>query len=126
MPSNGWTSRFRTQLNDVMQRRRLGSKELAKALHVHANTIARWRNAGNARGISVDSLVDLSKLLAMPPAVWFLKSAATPAIEDELRRVLDYVEHLDEAELGHFLGLVGRIIDFAEDRSSRVKGVTRE
>ena len=121
MPSDGWYKDFRTRLNNVLVQRRIQSKELAAALGVSANTIARWRNARTTRGISVDALVNVSEYLEMSPAEWFLESRRMSHVDDKLRRVLKYMESLDGPQLDHFLTVVNWMIDFAEGRPGKVE-----
>jgi len=122
MASDGWSAYFRTRFNDILRHRRIKGKEVAQALDVHPNTIARWRNATNTCGISAASLVELSQYLNMSPAQWFLKTAGTPGVQKKLRRVLDYMESLDEAQLDRFLTMrtrpvqekLRRVLDYME------------
>ena len=125
MLSHSWHDHFRTRLNAILRQRGIRSKELALALDVHPNTIARWRNGPNTSGISAGSLVELSGALEMSPAEWFLQAAPATIAEEKLRRVLQYLQSLDETQLDYFLTIVVRMIDFAESRSAAPKGVAK-
>lgn len=122
MPADQWSHAFGNRLNELLGRRNVSGKELADAVGVHVNTIARWRRGRHTSKITPGLLVDLSRCLAISPAVWFLESGAPTGLDAKLRRLTDYMCGLNNDELDHFLSLVQRIIDFAERHIGNVEG----
>jgi hypothetical protein len=118
MESNGWDQFFQSRLADVARTRGITNSDLADAIHVHQNTILRWRSPHHTPAIPARKLYKLSKHLGICPALWFVVPGDSRGSEEKLQRILDYVWGLDECKLERFLNLVDRIIDFVEGSAS--------